>query len=152
MLRYSSTEASCSGWITVVVSSCSTIAGPVISLPASSDSRCHTGHSAQAPVVSKNARRAPRRASGGGSCPPRPGRGNSGVSIRPVAVTAKAHGHVYGATFADYRDNWEPNVWMIFPGRMTWTLDGKPLADLTVTYFRSNPYIVFPVPDVAKQK
>jgi hypothetical protein len=70
----------------------------------------------------------------------------------PVAVAAKANGHVYRATFADYRDNWEPNVWMIFPGRITWTLDGKPLADLSVTYFRSNPYIVFPVPDVVKQK
>jgi hypothetical protein len=70
----------------------------------------------------------------------------------PIAVTARANGHVYGATFADYRDNWEPSVWIIFPGRITWSLDGKPLADLTVTYFRSNPYIVFPVPDVVKQK
>ena len=70
----------------------------------------------------------------------------------PVAVTAKANGHVYGATFADYRSNWEPDVWMIFPAEIKWTLDGKPLADLTVTFFRSNPYIVFPVPDVVKQK
>ena len=70
----------------------------------------------------------------------------------PIAVTAKAHGHVYTATFADYRDNWEPTVWMVFPGRITWSLDGKPLADLAVSYFRSNPYIVFPVPDVVKQR
>ena len=27
---------------------------------------------------------------------------------RPIAVTAKANGHAYGATFADYRDTWEP--------------------------------------------
>lgn len=70
----------------------------------------------------------------------------------PIAVTAKANGHVYTATFADYRDNWEPSVWMVFPGRITWSLDGKPLADLTVTSFRSNPYIVFPVPDAVKPK
>jgi len=70
----------------------------------------------------------------------------------PVAVTAKTNGHVYGATFADYRGNWEPNVWMIFPAEIKWTLDGKPLADLRTTFFRSNPYIVFPVPDIVNQK
>ena len=66
----------------------------------------------------------------------------------PVAVTAKANGHTYGATFADYRGDLEPNVWMIFPTTIKWTLDGKPLADLKVTFFRSNPYIVFPIPAV----
>ena len=70
----------------------------------------------------------------------------------PVAVTAKANGHVYGATFADYRGNWEPNVWMIFPAEIKWTLDGNPLADLRATFFRSNPYIVFPIPDIVKPK
>jgi hypothetical protein len=70
----------------------------------------------------------------------------------PVAVTAKANGHTWGATFADYRGDLEPNVWMIFPTTLKWTLDGKPLADLKVTFFRSNPYIVFPIPDVVKQK
>ena len=68
----------------------------------------------------------------------------------PVAVTAKANGHTYGATFADYRGDLEPNVWMIFPTTIKWTMDGKPLADLKVTFFRSNPYIVFPIPDVVK--
>ena len=68
----------------------------------------------------------------------------------PVAVTVKANGHTYGATFADYRGDLEPNVWMIFPTTIKWTLDGKPLADLKVTFFRSNPYIVFPIPDVVK--
>jgi len=70
----------------------------------------------------------------------------------PVAVTAKANGHVYGATFADYRGDWEPNVWMIFPAQIKWTLDGKPLADLRTTFFRSNPYIVFPIPAMVKPK
>jgi hypothetical protein len=68
----------------------------------------------------------------------------------PVAVTAKWNGHTYGATFADYRGDLEPNVWMIFPTTIKWTVDGKPLADLKVTFFRSNPYIVFPIPDAAK--
>src|SRR5215510_14365167 len=68
----------------------------------------------------------------------------------PVAVTAKWNGHTYGATFADYRGDLEPNVWMIFPTTIKWTIDGKPLADLKVTFFRSNPYIVFPIPDVVK--
>jgi len=68
----------------------------------------------------------------------------------PVAVTAKWNGHTYGATFADYRGDLEPNVWMIFPTAIKWTLDGKPLADLKVTFFRSNPYVVFPLPDAVK--
>jgi hypothetical protein len=70
----------------------------------------------------------------------------------PVAVTAKANGHTWGATFADYLGGTklEPDVWMIFPTTIKWTLDGKPYADLKVTYFRSNPYIVFPIPDVVK--
>jgi hypothetical protein len=70
----------------------------------------------------------------------------------PVAVTAKANGHVYAATFANYRGDWEPNVWMIFPAEIKWALDGKPLADLHTTFFRSNPYIVFPIPDTVKPK
>ena len=70
----------------------------------------------------------------------------------PVAVTVKANGHTWGATFADYRGDLEPNVWMIFPTQIKWTLDGKPLADLQVTFFRSNPYIVFPIPDAVKSK
>ncbi len=68
----------------------------------------------------------------------------------PVAVTVKANGHTWGATFADYRGDLEPNVWMIFPTTITWTLDGRPLADLKVTFFRSNPYIVFPIPEAVR--
>jgi hypothetical protein len=78
----------------------------------------------------------------------------------PIAVTAKSNGHTWQAKFDDYYGDpsaasgtpnyLEPSVWMIFPRHLTWTLDGKPYADLHVTYFRSNPYIVFPVPDVVK--
>ena len=87
----------------------------------------------------------PQRLAMGGYGPDEP------MSI-PVAVTAKANGHVYGATFSDFSDKREPNVWMLFPGQMKWTLDGKPLADLKVTYFRSNPYVVFPIPAVVKPR
>lgn len=70
---------------------------------------------------------------------------------RPIEVTANANGHTYGATFADYRDTWESKYLVIFPSQIRWTLDGKPLADLKVTAFKSNPYVVFPVPDVVRQ-
>jgi hypothetical protein len=70
---------------------------------------------------------------------------------RPIEVTAKANGRTYGATFADYRDTWESKYLVIFPSQIKWTLDGKPLADLKVTAFKSNPYVVFPVPDVVRQ-
>ena len=71
---------------------------------------------------------------------------------RPESVTVKANGHVYGATFADYRDNWEPAYLVIFPSEIHWTRDNRPLADLRVTAFKSNPYVVFPVPEAVKQK
>ena len=70
---------------------------------------------------------------------------------RPELVTVKANGHVYGATFADYRDTWESAYLVIFPSQITWTIDGRPLADLKVTAFKSNPYVVFPVPAVVRQ-
>lgn len=71
---------------------------------------------------------------------------------RPESVTVKANGHVYGATFADYRDTWEPAYLVIFPSEIHWTMDNRPLADLKVTAFKSNPYVVFPVPATVKQK
>ncbi|MBI4888350.1 MAG: hypothetical protein HY824_14745 [Acidobacteria bacterium] len=71
---------------------------------------------------------------------------------RPVEVTAKANGHTWGATFADYRDTWESKYLVIFPSQIRWTLDGKSLADLKVTAFKSNPYVVFPIPDAVRQR
>jgi hypothetical protein len=70
---------------------------------------------------------------------------------RPELVTVKANGHVYGATFADYRDTWESAYLVIFPSQINWSIDGRPLADLKVTAFKSNPYVVFPVPAVVRQ-
>ena len=71
---------------------------------------------------------------------------------RPASVTVKANGHVYGATFADYRDTWESAYLVIFPSEIHWTIDGRPLADLKVTAFKSNPYVVFPIPAVVKRR
>jgi len=70
---------------------------------------------------------------------------------RPASVTAKGKGHVYGATFADYRDTWEPAYLVIFPSEIHWTIDNRPLADLKITAFKSNPYVVFPIPERMKK-
>jgi hypothetical protein len=71
---------------------------------------------------------------------------------RPESVMVKANGHVYRATFADYRDTWEPAYLVMFPSEIHWTKDDRPLANLKVTAFKSNPYVVFPVPEVVRQK
>ncbi len=64
----------------------------------------------------------------------------------PVAVKMTAEGHEYTATFSGYSTKWESAYLFIFPAKMVWTMDGKPLANLTVTHFHSNPYVVFPPP------
>lgn len=65
---------------------------------------------------------------------------------RPQTVTVRDGASVWGATFADYRDDFEPPYLLLFPRRMTWTRDGRPFADLTVVAYKSNPYVVFPPP------
>lgn len=46
--------------------------------------------------------------------------------------------------FSDYRD-WEKlGVW--FPARIRQTVNGAPFADLTVSEYRTNPYVIFPYP------
>jgi hypothetical protein len=46
--------------------------------------------------------------------------------------------------FSDYRD-WEKlGVW--FPARIRQTADGAAYADLTVSEYRTNPYVIFPWP------
>jgi hypothetical protein len=69
----------------------------------------------------------------------------------PVAVEVKAHGRTYAATFEDYRSTWESAYLVIFPSHIVWTLNGKPLANLTVTAFHSNPYVIFPAPTTQAQ-
>lgn len=72
-----------------------------------------------------------------------------GAKSLPVAATVKAEGKTYAATFSDYSDKWESPYLFIFPSHITWTMNGKPMADLTVTAFHSNPYVVFPPPKAA---
>ncbi len=68
------------------------------------------------------------------------------VKDLPETVSFSSGGHSYVATFSDYRLSWEPDYRVIFPAKIKWTRDGKPLADLDVSYFHSNPYVLFPVP------
>ena len=68
----------------------------------------------------------------------------------PETVEFKDHGHAYKAVFSGYSTKWEPGYWYVFPERMVWTRDGKPLADLTVVEYKSNPYLVFPRPPFIK--
>lgn len=70
---------------------------------------------------------------------------------RPESVKVVDGKTTYGATFADYRDDFEPKYLFIFPKRMTWTKNGRPYADLTVTAYKTNPYVVFPVPPNVKR-
>lgn len=70
----------------------------------------------------------------------------------PIRVEAKANGKSYVASFADYSDRWESPYLVIFPERVTWTIDDRPFADLTTTAFKSNPYVVFPAPAKAPKR
>ena len=67
----------------------------------------------------------------------------------PESVSFTLRGHKYMGSFSDYRFSWESDYRVVFPAHIVWTRDGKPLADLNVTYFHSNPYVVFPIPDAA---
>jgi hypothetical protein len=71
---------------------------------------------------------------------------------RPESMTLRAGRDTYGATFSDYRADMEPDYLYRFPKRLVWTKNGRPFADLTLTYYRSNPYVVFPVPTVVKEQ
>ena len=71
----------------------------------------------------------------------------------PVAVTVKDGRNTYGATFADYHGTpdqmkieWEPFYHVVFPGKITWTKNGRPWGDFEIVGFFSNPYVLFPPP------
>lgn len=68
----------------------------------------------------------------------------------PVEVEVVAGRDVYRATFEDYRDDFEPPYLVVFPAKITWTLNGRPYADLAVTRFKSNPYVIFPAPAASR--
>lgn len=69
---------------------------------------------------------------------------------RPVHVTVRDRGMIYEANFAGWRKGWESDYLVIFPEKIVWTRNGKPFADLTVTEYKTNPYVVFPVPGPIK--
>lgn len=68
---------------------------------------------------------------------------------RPSRIEIAIVHPVLGATnvttdLSDYRD-WEKlGVW--FPARIVQTIGGRKAQDLRVTEFRSNPYVIFPIP------
>jgi hypothetical protein len=68
---------------------------------------------------------------------------------RPSRIEIAIQHPVLGATMvasdlSDYRD-WEKlGVW--FPARIVQTMAGRKAQDLRVTEFRSNPYVIFPIP------
>jgi hypothetical protein len=76
------------------------------------------------------------------------------------AVTVTHRGHTYRATFFGYNDvtpqsdlvrnKWEPAYMVPWVDRIVWTRDGRPYADFTTTEFKSNPYVVFPFPELLK--
>ncbi len=76
-----------------------------------------------------------------------------GTNNMPESVEFTHGGHKYTGQFSDYQDKWDTgysgSYLVFFPSRMVWTRDGRPLADLTTTEAKANPYVVFPRPSVA---
>ncbi len=69
---------------------------------------------------------------------------------RPESVKVVDGKTTYGATFGDYTDGFESLFLFVFPKHLAWTKNGRPFADLTVTAYKTNPYVVFPVPENVK--
>ena len=68
----------------------------------------------------------------------------------PESVRVEINHAIVGETtaetrFLNYKD-WEL-LDVLFPENIVRTMDGREVMDLTVSEFRSNPYVVFPVPD-----
>ena len=63
---------------------------------------------------------------------------------RPQRVKWSLPNEVYEAEFSNYKD-WEL-LDVFFPQKIVQRLNGKVMAELTITDFRSNPYVVFPIP------
>ena len=63
---------------------------------------------------------------------------------RPEQVRWQRKGQAIEVRFSDYKD-WEL-LDVFFPQRIVERIDGRLVMDLAVTDFRSNPYVVFPIP------
>lgn len=73
------------------------------------------------------------------------------ASNRPAHVEVKLakSKHVYAATYSDYKDF---NHYGVFaPATIVRTADGRRVADLTVTSFGENPYVIVPTPEQLRQ-
>jgi hypothetical protein len=69
---------------------------------------------------------------------------------RPARIEIAINHPTLGATtvatdLSDYRD-WE-KLGMLFPARIVQTAGGRKLQDLRVSEYRTNPYVIFPVPE-----
>ena len=79
---------------------------------------------------------------------------------RITKTVVQAYGHTFVGNYFGYNDpnlnfdavnnKWESAFGVPWVDRMTWTKDGKLIADLTTTEFKSNPYIVMPPPEFLK--
>jgi hypothetical protein len=65
-------------------------------------------------------------------------------------VEMKVGGEVLSADYADYKDFQDYGV--MFPARIVQRIDGRVVADLTVTEALANPYLIFPQPKELTQK
>jgi hypothetical protein len=65
-------------------------------------------------------------------------------------VEFKAQGRILSADYADYKDFQDYGV--MFPSRIVQKIDGRVVADLTVTEALANPYIIFPPPKELARK
>jgi hypothetical protein len=73
-----------------------------------------------------------------------------GTDNRPERVEVQTNRGTYEARYSDYYD--ADAYRMFMPRRIEWTLNGRLLARLSLTRFRSNPYVVFPVPANVSQQ
>jgi hypothetical protein len=62
----------------------------------------------------------------------------------PTHVEFKVGAQVFSADYADYKDFQDYGV--MFPSRIVQKIDGRTVADLTVTEALANPYLIFPPP------
>ena len=65
-------------------------------------------------------------------------------------VEMKIGGQVFSADYADYKDFQDYGV--MFPSRIVQMVDGRAVANLTVTQALANPYLIFPPPKEVVQR
>jgi hypothetical protein len=65
-------------------------------------------------------------------------------------VEMKIGAQLFSAEFADYKDFQDYGV--MFPSRIVQKVDGRTVADLTVTEALANPYMIFPPPKEVLQR